>query len=949
MNGASQITRSTCCYCGVGCGMLIESASDAAGVRHVTGVRGDPEHPANFGRLCSKGATLHLTAQPHVYEQVRATCPEMRQVRTAPRHVVKWDTALDAVAQRFAEIIRRDGPDAVGFYVSGQLLTEDYYVFNKLAKGLIGTNNIDTNSRLCMSSAVAGYKQTLGTDAPPCGYEDIERARVIFISGSNMAYAHPVLFRRIEAARARNPEMKLIVVDPRRTDTAQSADLFLQISPGADVALHHGMLHIMLWEGWIDRTYIDAHTEGFEALKNRVAEFTPRVVAQCCGIREEDLREAARLFAQSEATLSLYCQGLNQSTSGSANNATLINLHLATAQIGKPGAGPFSLTGQPNAMGGREVGGMANLLSAHRNLADPQHRAEVAELWDVASVPERPGLTAIPLFEALRSGTLKAIWIVCTNPAQSMPDQAAVREALTRAEFVVVQEAYCNTATVPFADVLLPATTWAEKEGTVTNSERRISRVLPAVAPFGQARHDWSIAVSVGRRMEKLLGCSTRSGNSLFPYDGPESIWLEHRASTAGRDLDITGLTYGLLETHGPQQWPMPAGALAGKVRLYEDGVFATANGRAQFVAAPYTTVAEPTDARYPFALTTGRLRDQWHGMSRTGTLARLYAHAPEPVVQISPADCGRLRLQAGDLVHLTSRRGSQVLPIQPSEEVAPMQAFVAMHWGEESVSGQAGGAPGFGVNTLTLPAIDSVSGQPELKHAAIKLLKAELPWRLTAFAWLPQHAALAARMSLRGHLAGFAFGSCVLFGHEMQGKEAPVGVLLKIADYDAAPEATLAAIGAVLGLHVGDPGVLRYQDRHRGISRLIRMGVGGALHGKLIAVLVAGETTQVAAASWLQDYLESGASVEGLGRALLTPGKSPPGKPLARGKVVCDCFNVSEQAITTALQGMMTEGPEQRLMALQKALQCGTNCGSCLPELKRLASLQPQQEMNIL
>jgi assimilatory nitrate reductase catalytic subunit len=884
-----------------------------------------------------------------VYEQVRTAIPEMRHERSEARHAVKWDTALDAVAQRFAEIIRRDGPDAVGIYVSGQLLTEDYYVFNKLAKGLIGTNNIDTNSRLCMSSAVMGYKQTLGVDAPPCSYEDIEQAKVIFISGSNTAYAHPVLFRRIEAARARNPDLKLIVVDPRWTDTAQSADLFLRVAPGTDVALHHGMLHIMLWEGWINRTYIDAHTEGFEALKNRVAEFTPRTVAQCCGIREEDLREAARMFAQSEATLSLYCQGLNQSTSGSANNATLINLHLATAQIGKPGAGPFSLTGQPNAMGGREVGGMANLLSAHRNLADPQDRAEVAALWDVPSVPERPGLTAIPLFDALRSGTLKAVWIVCTNPAQSLPDQAAVREALARAEFVVVQEAYRNTATVPFADVLLPATTWAEKEGTVTNSERRISRVLPATAPFGQARHDWAIAVAVGRRMEKLLGRFTRSGDTLFPYDGPESIWLEHRASTAGRDLDITGLSYDFLEIHGPQQWPMPAGAVTGKVRLYEDGVFATANGRARFVAAPYRAVAEPTDARYPFALTTGRLRDQWHGMSRTGTLARLYAHAPEPVVQISPADCARLGFQAGDLVHLTSRRGSQVLPIQPSEEVAPMQAFVAMHWGEESVAGQAGGAPGFGVNTLTLPAVDPVSGQPELKHAAIKLLKAELPWRLTAFAWLPQQKALAVQMSLREHLREFAFGSCVLFGHETQGKEEPVGVLFRVADYEAVQETTLNVIETALGLHTGDPGVLRYQDKRRGISRLIRIGAAGVLHGKLVAVLVSGETAQVAAASWLQDYLEGGASVVGLGRALLTPGKLPPGKPLTRGKVVCNCFNVSEQAITAALQGVLVEGPEQRLMALQKTLQCGTNCGSCLPELKRLVSRQSHQDTSIL
>ncbi len=946
---ASLVTRSTCCYCGVGCGMLIETALDDAGVRRVTGVRGDPEHPANFGRLCSKGATLHLTAQPHVYGQVRVTQPEMRRMRTDAREAVAWDAALEMVAQRFSEIILRDGPDAVGIYVSGQLLTEDYYVFNKLAKGLIGTNNIDTNSRLCMSSAVAGYKQTLGADAPPCSYEDIEQAEVIFISGSNTAFAHPVLFRRIEAVRARNPELKLIVVDPRKTDTAQSADLFLRIAPGTDIALHHGMLHIMLWEGWVDRPYIEAHTEGFGALKTLVAEFTPRAVAQCCGIEEAALREAARLFSQSKATLSLYCQGLNQSAAGTANNTTLINLHLATGQIGKPGAGPFSLTGQPNAMGGREVGGMANLLSAHRNLADPGHRAEVAALWDVASVPEQAGLTAIPMFDAMRSGALKAIWIICTNPAQSLPDQGAVREALGQAEFVVVQEAYRNTATVPFADVLLPATTWAEKEGTVTNSERRISRVLPAVEPFGQARHDWEIAVAVGRRMERLLGRSTRTGRTLFPYDNPESIWMEHRASTAGRDLDITGLSYDILEIRGPQQWPMPKGAVAGKTRLYEDGLFATGNGRARFVAAPYRAVAEPVDARYPFALTTGRLRDQWHGMSRTGTLARLYAHAPEPVVQISTVDCVRLGLQNGDLVHLTSRRGSQVLPVQPSEEIAPMQAFIAMHWGEESVAGKAGGAPGYGVNTLTLPTIDPVSGQPELKHAAIKLLKAELPWRLTAFAWLPQQQALTVQMALRTCLHEFAFGSCVLFGHEKQDDARPVGVLLRVADYDAAQEPTLAAIESALGLHAGETGVLRYQDKRRGIRRLIRVGATGEQRGKLVAVLVSGEPAQVIAASWLQDYLESGASVEGLGRALLTPGKLPPGKPIVRGKSVCNCFDVSEQAIATALQACPTgTTPEQRLIALQKTLQCGTNCGSCLPELRRLVSRQHRQETGI-
>jgi assimilatory nitrate reductase catalytic subunit len=386
----SKLVKTTCCYCGVGCGVLAETDG-----QQVLSVRGDPDHPANFGRLCSKGSTLHLTTNPILQQQVRALQPELRRSRDQARQVVSWDEALDAVTEQFAAIIAEHGPDSVAFYISGQLLTEDYYVFNKLAKGLIGTNNIDTNSRLCMSSAVAGYKQTLGADAPPACYEDIDHAQVIFIVGSNTAYAHPVLYRRIEQARANNPALKIIVVDPRRTATAREADLFLPILPGTDVALFNGLLHICLWEDLIDPTYIEAHTEGFAELKQLVREYHPQMVAATCGIAEADLMQAARWFGQSKATLSLYCQGLNQSAQGTANNVALINLHLATHQIGKPGAGPFSLTGQPNAMGGREVGGLSNLLSAHRDLSNAAHRAEVAELWGVESVPATPGKSAV--------------------------------------------------------------------------------------------------------------------------------------------------------------------------------------------------------------------------------------------------------------------------------------------------------------------------------------------------------------------------------------------------------------------------------------------------------------------------------------------------------------------------------------------------------------------------
>jgi len=465
-------TRTTCPYCGVGCGVVIEH--DAG---RITGVRGDAGHPANFGQLCSKGRTLHLTAAPAAMA-ARLTHPLLDGCR------VDWDTALDAAADRFAHCIREHGPDSVAFYISGQLLTEDYYVFNKLAKGLVGTNNVDTNSRLCMSSAVAGYKVTLGSDAPPACYDDIDHANCLFVAGSNTAWAHPILYRRIEAARRRNPALKSIVVDPRRTATADDADLHLAIEPGTDVALFHGMLHLLLWDDRVDRDFVAAHTHGFDALKAIVREYTPRAVAQICGIGEDDLATAARWFAEGP-TLSLYCQGLNQSSAGTAKNAALINLHLATGQIGRPGAGPFSLTGQPNAMGGREVGGLANLLSAHRDLDNPAHRAEVAALWGVSDVPAKPGLTAVELFDALAAGSVKMVWIACTNPAQSLPDQATVRAGLARAEFVVLQEAFANTETSAYAHLQLPATTWGEKEGTVTNSERRISRVRAALTPPG--------------------------------------------------------------------------------------------------------------------------------------------------------------------------------------------------------------------------------------------------------------------------------------------------------------------------------------------------------------------------------------------------------------------------------------------------------------------------------
>jgi assimilatory nitrate reductase catalytic subunit len=913
-------TRSTCPYCGVGCGVIIESEGP-----QITGVRGDPDHPANFGRLCTKGSTLHQTASAAVTRQTRLLQPLRRRARRTAPEAIGWDDALDLAADKFNQVIRDHGPDAVGFYVSGQLLTEDYYVFNKLAKGLVGTNNIDTNSRLCMSSAVAGYKKTLGADAPPACYEDLKHAECLFIAGSNTAWAHPVLFRRIEDAKTANPALKIIVADPRRTDTCEIADLHLALQPGSDVMLFNGMLHLMLWEGWTDARYIAAHTSGFEALKATVRDCTPERVAQVCGIGQAELLQAARLFATSAATLSLYCQGLNQSSSGTAKNAALINLHLATAQIGKPGAGPFSLTGQPNAMGGREVGGLANLLSAHRDLANPQHRAEVAALWGVPAVPPLPGKTAVEMFQAAADGEIRALWIACTNPAQSMPDQATVRRALERCEFVVVQEAFSTTATCDYADLLLPASTWGEKQGTVTNSERRISRVRPAVPAPGAARADWAIGIAFARRLEARLGRAP----TLFPYESAEAVWNEHRESTRGRDLDITGMSYAMLEA-APQQWPLREGETTGRARLYEDGVFATPDGRARFADTPYVPVAEAREARYPFALNTGRLRDQWHGMSRTGTLGRLFGHAAEPTVQLHPQDMARRQLAEGDLVHVSSRRGSIVVPVAGSSEIGLGQAFIAMHWGGEYLSGRSSAGERLaGVNALTSSRFCPDSKQPELKHAAVKILKAELGWSLLAAAWLPQDRALDAARALRALMTAFPFASCVPFGAEDVGERA--GILFRAAAYEVAPDAVLAQIEQLLAL--GGSDALRYVDARRGQRRTVRLVRDGA-DARLDGFLLGGD---IRAAAWIKALLQDRLPAQAYGRQLLRPGAAAPIGVAARGRVVCSCFGVTQ---TTIVEGFAAAAgsAEQRLAKLQATLKCGTNCGSCLPELRRMA-----------
>lgn len=894
MTRPTQTTASTCCYCGVGCGVLIEHDGE-----RISGVQGDPQHPANYGRLCSKGSTLHLTGDL----AARALHPELRLGKGLARARTDWDSALDHAAVVFAETIREHGPDSVAFYISGQLLTEDYYAFNKLARALVGTNNIDSNSRLCMSSAVVGYKRSLGADAPPCSYEDIEQSDCLLIAGSNMAYAHPVLFRRLEAAKASRPEMKIIVVDPRRTDTCELADLHLAILPGTDVALFHGILHLLLWEGWIDRAWIDAHTEGFDELKKLVRDYSPAAVADICGISVDSLQVCAELIGKAPSFLSLWCMGLNQSSSGSAKNSALINLHLATGQIGKPGAGPFSLTGQPNAMGGRETGSLANLLPGHREAGNAEHRAEVAGYWGVDSLPETTGLTAIELFEAVRVGKIKALWIACTNPAQSMPDQQKIHEALSTCPFVVVQEAYATTETCRYADLLLPAAGWGEKEGSVTNSERRVSHVRRAVPAPGEARADWAITCDFARRLERHL----RPGEpSLFDFASPAALFEEYKQLTAGRDLDLSGLSHALIDDLGPQQWPFPAGASRGTPRLYADGVFPTASGHARFQADPFRAPQEKREARYPLTLNTGRLRDQWHGMSRTGTVAQLFGHAEEAALSLHPDELRRRRLVSGDLVKLRSRRGSLIVPVQADEAVRPGQAFLPMHWGDRFLKG-------LGTNVLTLPAFDPLSKQPELKHAGVEVEKVELPWQLFALVEGDVQQRFA---KLRPLLEEFAYASLTLTGRERP------ALLVKAASA-AAPDATLLAqIDALLGLDEGP--VLAYDDPRRTVGKRVRIE-----DGRIHAIRLAGET---AARDWLKALWEEGKADADLRRWLLAPLSTPPGNAGGcKGKTVCSCMNVSDTAIREGIdRGLDLDG-------LKQELKCGTSCGSCVPEIKRL------------
>ncbi|KQR70428.1 nitrate reductase [Pedobacter sp. Leaf176] len=697
----ANTNTTTCCYCGVGCGIVLNKDNQ----ERIT-VEGDKNHPVNKGMLCSKGMNLHYTAND---KSDRLLYPAMRYNKNMPLQQVSWDMALERTAMVFKALIAKYGPDSVAFYASGQCLTEEYYVVNKLMKGFIGSNNIDTNSRLCMSSAVVGYKMSLGEDTVPISYDDIEIADCIFVAGANPAWCHPILWRRVEAAKASNPDLKIIVSDPRKTQTCSLADVHLQLNPGTDITLHHALGRCLIEDGKIDVDFISASTNGYEKYRSTVFETSVAGAAKICGIEESDIRLAASFIGNATGFISMWTMGLNQSVVGTNKNLSLINLNLITGNIGKPGSGPFSLTGQPNAMGGREVGGLSSLLPAHRNLADESHRNEVEKFWQIplGTIQPKPGLTATEMFDELNTGKLKAIWILCTNPLISLPDVRRAEEGLKKAKFVVVQDISNKVETLKYADVVLPAAAWAEKEGTMTNAGRYISYLSKVLQAPGEALPDAEIICRFAKKM----------GYKGFDFEDSSAIYDEHAALTEGTNIDISGLNYQILKEKRAVQWPYPKGELSsGTKRLFENHQFYTPDKKANIISFDSQNQSEPLTPEHPLILTTGRIRDQWHTRSKTGKVNKLNQHISESFLEIHPADAEKRNIKDNDVVEMSSLRGNVRLKAKLSADIKPGVVFMPMHWGKilKSDLNRA--------NNVTNNLVDPLSKEPDFKFTAVEV-----------------------------------------------------------------------------------------------------------------------------------------------------------------------------------------------------------------------------------
>jgi assimilatory nitrate reductase catalytic subunit len=895
--------RTTCPYCGVGCGVLARRASGTAdmGETHdpgnITAIAGDPEHPANFGALCSKGSALGDT----VSLDGRLLHP---QIDGRP---ATWDEALTHVARRFSEVIERDGPDAVAFYVSGQLLTEDYYVANKLMKGFIGSANIDTNSRLCMASAVAGQRRAFGGDLVPGCYEDLTQADLIVLTGSNTAWCHPVLFRRMVQEKERRPELKLVVIDPRRTATAELADLHLPVRSGTDVLLFNGLLTSLRRRGMTDTRFVSAHTSGANAALEAAEASAPDVytVARACGIEPAKLEEFYRLFAATERVVTAFSQGVNQSSAGTDKVNSIINCHLLTGRIGRPGMGPFSLTGQPNAMGGREVGGMANMLAAHMELDNPAHRAQVQDFWRSPRMASRPGLKAVELFEAVHDGRIKAIWIMATNPVVSLPDADRVRAALQKCEFVAVSDCVGRTDTTALARVLLPAAAWGEKDGTVTNSERRISRQRAFQPPAGEARPDWWIMAQVAQRMGFAA--------TEFAYDSPAQIFDEHArlsatANNGTRVFDIgglAGLTREQYEELNPIQWPVPSRGHPGTRRLFEDGRFQHPDGRSRLVPTPPTEPAAKAGNDFPFILNTGRIRDQWHTMTRTSQSPRLTEHIPEPFADLHARDALLLAVREGELARVTTARGSMIARVRTSGEVARGCVFAPIHWSSENASQARAGA-------LVSAVVDPISGEPEFKHTPARVEPFPVEWYGFVLTREPLAVAdITWWTTIRGR--GF-------LRYEFAGREVP-------RDWTTWMRQRLGAT---------QPGAdyLDYQDAAAGTHRAAHL-VGDRLQ----ACIYISRRPDLPDRGWLAGLFER-KRLEVVERASLLAGR-PPGARSDAGPLVCSCWAVGRNT----LRRVIAEHGLTDTRQVGARLRAGTGCGSCLSEIRGLLAERARKE----
>jgi assimilatory nitrate reductase catalytic subunit len=851
-----------------------------------TEIQGDPDHPANRGALCSKGAALGET----VGLQGRLLRPRVRGCD------VDWPTALDAVAAGFRHAIERHGPDSVALYVSGQLLTEDYYVANKLMKGFLGSANIDTNSRLCMSSAVAAHKRAFGEDLVPITYEDLEIADLIVLVGSNAAWCHPVLYQRIVKAKRERPQLKLVVIDPRRTPTCDIADLHLPLRAGTDVMLFNGLLFWLAQHGFIDRDFVEEHTRGAEQTLV-VAENTAgdiEAVARACGVRREVLLMFYEWFGATERVISAFSQGVNQSSSGTDKANSIINAHLLTGRLGRPGMGPFSVTGQPNAMGGREVGGLANMLAAHMDLENPQHRRIVQDFWRSPTMAQRPGLKAVDLFEAVHRGQIKALWIIATNPLVSMPNANRAREALRRCEFVAVSDCIANTDTTALAHVLLPAAAWGEKNGTVTNSDRHISRQRSFMDAPGDARPDWWMICQVAQRLGFKEG---------FGFASVAEVFDEHaRLSAAGnegtRAFDIGGLA-GLGEggyaQMQPIPWPVRSALSPGTRRLFGDSRFYHADRRARLVPTRPRAPLHALDEEYPLLLNTGRIRDQWHTMTRSGRAPRLSSHLPEPFVDMHPADALCFGLGEGGLVRVETRWGDMVARLRCSGEMGRGSIFVPIHWNSATASDARVGA-------LVSPAVDRLSGQPEFKCTPARVEPFVVSWY------------------------GFALCREPLKTQDLTWWVSATGV--QCLRYEIAsrrvPGNWPAWARGLFGADASEDWI-DYTDAAAGTYRAAILR-----NERLQACLFIARRPELPSRTWLASLFQK-PTLSPADRANLLAGR--PADPAADGgALVCACFSVGRTAIEAAIRQGCKDA-----RALGKQLKAGTNCGSCVPELNRL------------